>query len=254
DALIEKKRRQIELLQEKRSALISHAVTKGLNPNAPMKDSAIDWLGQIPEHWDAIRVMWVAKLESGHTPDKKVPEYWESCTIPWVSLNDTGYLKEHDYISDTAYHVNELGLANSSARLLPSRAVLFTRDATIGLSAITTRPMAVSQHIIAWLCGEQILPEYLLRVFYAMGQELERLTMGSTIKTIGMPDVRELAIPLPPVPEQRDIVKHIEAGTNSIDTVSSAVAKSVELLREYRTALISSAVTGKIDVREEVAS
>ena len=98
-------------------------------------------------------------------------------------------LKDHDYISDTFYRISELGMANSSAHLLPPGAVVFTRDATIGLAAITTRPMAVSQHIIAWLCGPNILPEYLLFTFYAMIQDLERLTMGSTIKTIGMSDI-----------------------------------------------------------------
>jgi type I restriction enzyme S subunit len=190
-------------------------------------------------------------MESGHTPNKKVPEYWTNCDIPWVSLNDTAYLREHDYVEDTNYRINELGLANSSARLLPSRAVVFTRDATIGLSAITTRPMAVSQHIIAWLCGPRIVPEYLLRVFYAMAQEFERLAMGSTIKTIGMPDVNELKTPVPPLDEQIAIVKYVLGNTDRIDMVLVAVLDSINLLREYRTALISAAVTGKIDVRGE---
>jgi len=253
DALIAKKERQIELLQEKRATLISHAVTKGLDPDAPMKDSGVEWLGEVPEHWESVRLKWVAKMESGHTPNKKIPEYWANCDIPWVSLNDTAYLRVHDYIEDTNYNINELGLANSSARLLPSRAVVFTRDATIGLSAITTRPMAVSQHIIAWLCGPRIVPEYLLRVFYAMAQEFERLTMGSTIKTIGMPDVDELKTPVPPLGEQMAIVKYVLGNTDRIDMVLVAVLDSINLLREYRTAIISAAVTGKIDVREESA-
>ena len=251
DALIAKKERQIELLREKRAALISHAVTRGLDPDAPMKDSGVEWLGEVPEHWESVRLKWVAKMESGHTPNKKIPEYWANCDIPWVSLNDTAYLRVHDYIEDTNYNINELGLANSSARLLPSRAVVFTRDATIGLSAITTRPMAVSQHIIAWLCGPRIVPEYLLRVFYAMAQEFERLTMGSTIKTIGMPDVDELKTPVPPLGEQIAIVKYVLGNTDRIDMVLVAVLDSINLLREYRRSLISAAVTGKIDVRGE---
>jgi type I restriction enzyme, S subunit len=149
DALIEKKRALLERLAEKRQALITQAVTKGLNPAASMKDSGIDWLGNIPAHWEVLPVKRVARLESGHTPDKKIDAYWEDCEIPWVSLNDTAVLRATDYISETTFKINELGLANSSARLLPARAVVFTRDATIGESAITTRPMAVSQHIIA---------------------------------------------------------------------------------------------------------
>ena len=254
DALIEKKRRQIELLQEKRSALISHAVTKGLDPNAPMKASGIEWLGPVPAHWQVLPIKRVARMDSGHTPDKKVDEYWTDCTIPWVSLNDTAYLKDHDYIDDTAYHVNALGLANSSAHLLPERVVLFTRDATIGLSAITTRSMAVSQHIIAWICGARITPEYLLRVFYSMTQELERLCMGSTIRTLGMPDVLELVTPLPPIEDQRRIIAYLEDEVPMLGAVVAKIEESIRLLIEHRSALISAAVTGKIDLRAEEAT
>ena len=193
---------------------------------------------------------WVAKMESGHTPDKKVSAYWENCDIPWVSLNDTGYLKDHDYITDTAFRINTLGIANSSARLLPPKAVVFSRDATIGRCAITTQPMAVSQHFIAWICRELILPEYLLLRLRSMTHELERLTTGATLKTIGMPDVRTLVTPVPPVTEQSAIVEHLAAATSALDGLVCESERAVSLFQERRAALISAAVTGKIDVRE----
>ena len=87
DRLIAQQQRLIELLKEKRQAVISHAVTKGLNPNAPMKDSGVEWLGQVPEHWVVSRIKNYAKIESGHTPSRQVEEYWIDCNIPWVSLN-----------------------------------------------------------------------------------------------------------------------------------------------------------------------
>ena len=90
DGLIEKKCALLDRLAEMRQAVITRAVTKGLNPDAPMKSSGIDWLGEIPAHWEVLPVKRVAKLESGHTPDKKIDVYWEDCQIPWVSLNDTG--------------------------------------------------------------------------------------------------------------------------------------------------------------------
>jgi type I restriction enzyme S subunit len=102
DALITEQHRLIELLKEKRQAFIFHAVTKGLNANAPMKGSGIEWLGEVPEHWEVRRVKDVAKLESGHTPSKQVPDYWENCEIPWVSLNDSKQLAVVDYITETA--------------------------------------------------------------------------------------------------------------------------------------------------------
>jgi type I restriction enzyme, S subunit len=254
DALVEEQRRLIELLKEKRQAVISHVITKGLNPHAPMKPSGIEWLGDVPEHWSVEKMKWVAKMESGHTPDKKVDAYWENCNIPWVSLNDTGYLKENDYISDTAIRVNELGIANSSARLLPERVVVFSRDATIGRCAITTQPMAVSQHFIAWVCTDAIIPEYLLMRLRSMTQELDRLTTGATLKTIGMPDVRTLVTPVPPINEQKSIIGYIVGQTAKLDNLTAEAQRAIDLLQERRTALISAAVTGKIDVRGLVES
>ena len=250
DALVAKKEWLIELLQEKRTALITRAVTRGLDLNATMKDSCIDWIDEIPAHWDEKRVKWVARMESGHTPDKKVNAYWTNGDIPWVSLNDSRHLKTHDYISDTEYYTNELGLQNSSARLLPPRSVVFSRDATIGLSAITERAMAVSQHFIAWICSEEVAPEYLLRVFDAMQGELERLTMGATLRTIGMPEINTLATPIPPVAEQARIVQHIQRECSRVDLLIGKIQEAIDRLREFRTALISAAVTGKVDVRD----
>lgn len=191
---------------------------------------------------------------SSHTPDKKVEAYWVDCDIPWVSLQDTTQLASTEYITDTAENVNRLGIANSSARLLAARAVVFSRDATIGRCAITTRPMAVSQHFIAWLCGPRLIPEYLLFVLRSMTGELERLCMGATLRTIGMGDVRTLRIPLPLVSEQHEIVTHIRSETRRIDGMRIACERQVSLLREYRQALISEAVAGRIGLGASAAA
>ncbi|GAO35316.1 hypothetical protein SCT_0701 [Sulfuricella sp. T08] len=249
DALIAEQQRLVELLAEKRQAVISHAVTKGLNPNAPMKDSGIEWLGEVPAHWEVRRVKDVARLESGHTPSKQVPAYWEDCDIPWVSLNDSKQLAVCDYISETAVQINHLGLTNSSARMLPGGAVVFTRDATIGLTAITTRPMAVSQHLIAWCPSEKIDALFLLRVFNTMKLFLDACTFGATIKTIGMADVKKLVTPVPPIPEQQAIVAFLENEVAKFDALTTEANRTIALLQERRSALISAAVTGKIDVR-----
>ena len=249
DALVEEQKRLIELLKEKRHAVVSHAVTKGLDPDVPMKDSGVEWLGEVPAHWEVVRVKHAAKLESGHTPNKEKAEYWDG-DIPWVSLNDSKQLARSDYIGKTKYTISELGVANSSARLLPPRAVVFTRDATIGLSAITTKEMAVSQHLIAWVCrDDSVIPEYLLLVFYAMKEELDRYTFGATIKTIGMPDVRSLSMSLPPLSEQKTVVDYVFDKRDSLDGLIIEAQAASRLLVERRSALISAAVTGKIDVR-----
>lgn len=253
DALIAKKERLAELLEEKRTALLTQAVTKGLDPSVPMQNSGVAWLGMIPTHWDSDRIKWVARMESGHTPDKKVAAYWRDGDIPWVSLADTGQLREVDYIETTAAMTTSAGLANSSAHILPAGTVVFSRDASIGLCAITRAGMAVSQHFIGWVCGPRMLPEYLLFVLRSMTQELERITMGATVRTIGMPDVRRLATPIPPLSEQAAIVDHILSHRMRLSSILSKMREATYRIREYRTALISAAVTGQIDVRGEVA-
>lgn len=260
DALIEKKRALLDRLAEKRQALITRAVTRGLNPSVPLNDSGIDWLGKVPAHWEVKPVKRVAKLQSGHTPDKQHDEYWDG-EIPWVSLNDTAAIRSGDYIDETAFSITPEGIANSSARLLPARAVVFTRDATIGEAAITTRPMAVSQHIIAWLCPEDLLaPEFLLFVIYGMREELMRITNGTTIGTIGMADVKAIRIALPPKDEQAEIVAYVTENKTRIEDAILRVEASIEKLTEYRAALVTAAVTGKIkallgaDHKESAAS
>jgi type I restriction enzyme S subunit len=141
-------------------------------------------------------------------------------------------------------------MANSSAHMIDTGAVVFTRDATIGLAAITTRPMAVSQHIIAWVCNESLDRRFILRVINAMTQELDRLTFGATIKTIGMGDVKELTTPVPPWEEQQRIVAHLDSELARHKKASDAIQGQVARLREYRQALITAAVTGQIDVSD----
>ena len=108
--------------------------------------------------------------------------------------------------------------------------------------------MAVSQHIIAWVCGKNLIPKFLLRLFDAMKQELDRLTMGATVKTIGMPDIYELAIPLPPVNEQKRILDFVDGNIEGIDSAVEKVVSSISLLQEYRSSLITAAVSGQVDV------
>lgn len=251
DQLIEKKEKLVSLIEEKKKTVIKNAVIKGLDSEVEMDESGVDWLGEVPAHWDVPRIRFVARMESGHTPSKSEAEYWDG-DIPWVSLADSGWMREHDYISETDKTISEAGLANSSAHILPPETMVFTRDATVGLCAITTREMAVSQHIIGWICEDNLLPEYLLNVTKAMDQELDRLTMGATISTVGMEDIKKLKMPLPPIEEQEEIVEYLNKELEKFDESIAKIREGIERLKEYRTALITEAVTGQIDVRGEV--
>ena len=161
DGLVARKERLIELLHEKRTALITRAVTRGLDPNVPMKDSGVEWLGEIPAHWDAKRTKFAATLRSGHTPSRQNPEYWRDCTIPWFGLADVWQIRngQVEYVHATAEKISELGLANSAARLLPNETVILSRTASVGFSAILGVDMAVTtQDFVNWVCGPSLKP------------------------------------------------------------------------------------------------
>jgi type I restriction enzyme S subunit len=253
DALVEAQRRLIALLKEKRQAVISHAVTKGLNPAAPMKDTGIEWLGQIPAHWEVRKLRSVARLESGHTPSRQRPEYWveDECVIPWFTLADVGSLRDGTELEiyETSQKISPLGMANSAARLLPPNTVILSRTASVGFSGIARIALAVSQDFAAWICGGSISSEYLLQVLQSMKPEFARLMMGSTHQTIYMPDIEAFRVPVPPPNEQSVIVQKVAALTAEIDGHIEAAQDMSALLLERRAALISAAVTGKIDVR-----
>lgn len=252
DALVAEQEQLITLLKEKRQAVISHAVTKGLDPSVPMKDSGVEWLGEVPAHWRVMPIRLAARLESGHTPSRSRPDWWVDCSIPWFSLADVWQIREagRDVVYETKELVSELGLANSSARLLPKGTVMLSRTASVGFAAIMGVDMATTQDFANWVCGDALLPEFLLAVFKAMKPEFQRLMMGSTHNTIYMPDIQAFRFALPSLDEQRAVVTHLRERTREFDALLDEAVLSIELLRERRSALISAAVTGQIDVRQ----
>lgn len=251
DSLMAEQEKLIALLKEKRQAVISHAVTKGLDPTVPMKDSGIEWLGEVPSHWQVMPIRLAAKLESGHTPSRSRPEYWEDCYIPWMTLADVWQIRRGkvDYIYETKETVSDLGLANSSARLLPKGTVVLSRTASVGFSAIMGVDMATTQDFANWVCGDKLIPEFLLFVFRSMEGEFRRLMMGSTHNTIYMPDIQAFRFVLPSLEEQNQIIEHCRRFSAEFDELIDEAQRGIDLLKERRTALISAAVTGQIDVR-----
>jgi type I restriction enzyme, S subunit len=205
------------------------------------------WMGEIPEHWHIARLKYVAKLGTGHTPSRQVPEYWasEECTIPWVTLADVWQLRDGGRtttITDTAEKISEVGLANSAAVLHPKGTVILSRTASVGFSAILGVDAATSQDFMTWTCGPRLEPMYLLYVLRAMKQEFRRLVMGSTHKTIYMPDIERLTIPLPPRPEQTLTVARIERGVARVDGLIERKRRVLTLLAERRRALINKVI------------
>lgn len=248
DALIEKKRALLDRLAEKRQALITRAVTRGLNPDAPLKDSGIDWLGKVPAHWTTANIRRFAKMRTGHTPSRSVDAYWDECTIPWFTLADIWQLRDGRqwYLGETSEQISELGLANSAAELLPAGTVVLSRTASVGFSGIMPEPMATSQDFWNWICSDALRPEYLLLLFRSMKQEFERTMAGSTHQTIYKDVAAGLQICVPPLDEQDAIVAQLRPQVNAHYNAAEKIAASIEKLTEYRAALVTAAVTGKI--------
>ena len=171
--------------------------------------------------------------------------------MPWFTLADVWQIRDSkvERVGDTKEKVSELGLAKSSARLLPRNTVMLSRTASVGFSAIMDVAMATTQDFANWVCGSALVPEFLLFVFRSMQQEFARLKMGSTHNTIYMPDIQAFRFALPPVSEQEEIVNRARAVTGKTDNLTVEAEHAISLLQERRTALISAAVTGKIDVR-----
>ncbi len=220
-----------------------------VRPYPGYKDSGVEWLREIPTHWEVKRTKFAARLRSGHTPSRQHPEYWQNCTIPWFGLADVWQIRDGqtEYVTDTAEKISELGLANSAARLLPKGTVMLSRTASVGFSAIMGVDMATTQDFVNWVCGVSLRPEYLLYVFRSMQHELARLTMGSTHQTIYMPDVGRFSTPIPPIPEQDRIVEFIREHAKKIDSLVEKKERLIELLQEKRSALITRAVTKGLD-------
>jgi type I restriction enzyme, S subunit len=212
---------------------------------------AATWMGRVPPTWEVARLKYVAKLGTGHTPSRKQPEYWvdEERTIPWVTLADVWQLRDgrQTTITETAEKISEIGLANSAAVLHPAGTVILSRTASVGFSAILGVDAATSQDFMTWTCGPRLEPTYLVYVLRAMKQEFRRLVMGSTHKTIYMPDIERLTIPLPSAEEQREIVRRIEAELVTLDAVVDAKTRLLALLRERRRQTVRNAVFRGID-------
>jgi type I restriction enzyme S subunit len=184
----------------------------------------------------------VARLESGHTPSRSRPDYWNG-GIPWISLQDTDGLEELE-ISETRETVSELGIQNSSARILPKGTVVFLRTASVGLCSIMGRDMATSQHFANWVCGPKLDPHYLVQVFRHMRREWRRLQAGSVLPDVYMPVFEKLQILLPPREEQAAIAAVGEA----FDRRIAAERAYLEHLQETKRGLAQALLSGRVRV------
>ena len=262
DALVAKKERLIELLQEKRTALISHAVTKGLpadaaaqaglDPNVPMKDSGVEWLGTIPAHWEVKRLkhLVIAPLKYGANE----PAVYTDNYLP-IRITD---IREDGTLRDDSFRSIPEEIAKPY--LLAGGDILFARSgATVGKTFRYNASWGKAAHarylIRARFDGsvvESVFVQYFTQTQRYADWLLSNL-IQATIQNVSAERYASLSVPFPPLPEQRAIADFLDRETARIDTLVRKVREAIDRLNELRTALISAAVTGKIDVREAPA-
>ncbi|EIW9479195.1 restriction endonuclease subunit S [Klebsiella aerogenes] len=254
DNLIEKQQILIELLKEKRQAMISHTVTKGLNPDAPMKDSGVEWLGEVPAHWDIclLKFKCSAITDGAHiSPDTNEGEHY------FVSIKDIkkGIIDFNNSLltSSASYKY----LVKTGCKPF-SGDILFSKDGTIGQTAIVPDDVdfvVASSLIIIRADKEKALPAFmdLLLQSSLVKEQVESFVKGAALRRLSIQNLEKVFGVFPTLSEQLMISDYIYAQLNRLDVLESKAVAQIQLLEERRTALISAAVTGKIDVRDWVA-
>jgi len=245
ERFISKKKQLIELLNEQKAAIINQAVTKGLNPNAKMKPSGIEWLGDIPEHWEVRKLKFVGKIRNGATPSTSQKEYWDG-KIVWTTPAEINNLV---YINNSTRKISNEGYNSCGTHLVPKNSIILTTRAPIGKVAISGVELCTNQG-----CKSIVLEDIIVKFIYFQmiiyKDEMNSLGRGTTFMELSNEALKNIKLPIPSNIEQNSIVQYIETETAKIEKTITTIEKEIDLVEEYKTALIAEAVTGKIDVRD----
>ena len=253
DSLVARKTRFMELLAEKRQALITHAVTKGVDPNAQMKHSGVDWLGEVPRHWKNIKIRLLAdKIGSGKTPSGGAEVYVEEGI---TFLRSQNIYDNEIRLNDVAYITDEIHTEMANTKVKPKDVLLNITGGSIGRTSLVPDDFGeanVNQHVCIVRLQDVENAEWVHMAFRADStkKQIDGLQVGANREGLNFEQVGNLRIALPPPVEMRKILVYLKSNLARIDTLIGKTEHSLELLSERRTALISAAVTGKIDLRE----
>lgn len=255
DALVAEQEKLIALLKEKRQAVITHAVTKGLDPDAPMKDSGIEWLGEVPAHWTIMKLGMVASVVRGASPRPAGdPRFFGGDAVPWVTVAEI--TKDGDIqLTDTSEFLTVEGAAFS--RTFQAGTLIYSNSgATLGVPKILAIDACANDGVIGFeRLSDSVTTQFLYHFLASITDSIrDRVKQGSGQPNLNTDIVKGIYFPLPPVDEQNAIDSRISAISCDFKALTTEAEHAVVLLQERRSALISAAVTGKIDVRGIAAS
>ncbi len=252
DTLIEKQQQLIQLLKEKRQAVISHAVTKGLDPDVPMRNSGVEWLGEVPEHWVIAQLKFnTLEMQTGPFGSQLHAEDYIDDGIPLVN---PAHMANGKIVPDSSVSVDRETWQRLKRYQLFEGDLIFARRGELGRCAIVTAEQQ------GWLCGtgslkaklnDRLIPEYSYLLISSEGviSELSLESKGSTMENLNTETLGRIRIPVPPLTEQRLVLAYVNEIASKFSNLIEKANSAIELMNERRTALISAAVTGKIDVR-----
>ena len=242
----------LEHIEEYKRTAIQHSVTRGLDPDVPLKPSGVEWLGDIPEHWEVRRLRTLAKIINGATPSTQDPLNWDG-DIGWLTPEDLGKLTTR-YVHKGSRGITLKGYESCGATLAPSGSLAISTRAPIGHIGILQQEACVNQGCRLLTPSDLVESAWLYFSLRAFNDELSSLGQGSTFTELSRDKLGDFAIALPPLSEQVAIVSHLDNLTSDIDVAIAHTRREIELLEEYRTRLIADVVTGKLDVREAAAN
>lgn len=245
DELIAKKEALLKKLDEKRTTIITQAVTKGLDPSVPMKDSGVEWIGEIPEHWEVKQTRHVFRILSGSTPKSGEKLFWDG-DIYWFTPEDLGN-NQNKNISESRRKITDDGYKSCGTSLAKANSIVLSTRAPIGHIALSTVPACCNQGCRI-LEQEKGIPEFRYYTLLSAKPILQSLGQGSTFMELPRQSLASFKLPCPPHEEQQAISNFITQFTAKTDRQNAQVIETIERLKEYRSALITDAVTGKMDV------
>jgi len=248
--------RKIELLSQKagkygklKQSLINETVTRGLDKSMPMKSSGIEWIGDVPAHWEVKRVKEISKVVNGATPKSSVVENWEG-ELPWVTTDDLGKLNSK-YITDTKRKLTSIGYSSCGTTTCPIGSVVISGRAPIGHIGVLSIEACSNQGCKTLVINQKVVSNWFL--YYCLlssKPKLEALGRGTTFIELSTKELELFKLPLPPLSEQESIADYLGDKTTEIELIIKTINNQINNLKELRKTLINDVVTGKIKVVE----
>ena len=246
DALIGLQGQMIEELKTYKQSIITEAVTKGLNHNAKLVPSGIDWIGEIPEGWKVFALKWLMELYAGATPKSDNEKFWDG-DIPWITPAD--YKTEDIFVSGGRRNISQKGLESCATTILPKGSIIFSKRAPIGLVAINSEPLCTNQGCIGCIVNQsRALNKYYYYTLSIFKEQFELYGSGTTFKEISATKFADFIVPVPPLLEQQEIVRYLDDKCSEIDKLIDVKQQKIEKLKDYKKGVIYEAVTGKINI------